>query len=210
MTDDRLAHPPARTGGPATTTAGQRSQPERPPRLNPNTAPVITKETPPFSVRVSFLMWVLSLFAGGISIVYYFVIRQEQLPLIHAAVRAVDPSRAERTYTTAADIIYWGGFWLMVGLLVAQITLLVSFTNRRDHARWWQLGTFLGQAVLFGLALELVMHGTKGAVVAQLLATQCLLVLLALLTSTLPGAMAWTARKHDVRRRTLGAAGGDL
>jgi hypothetical protein len=170
-------------------------------------APVLVKQPPPLSVRLSQLLWVLSFVAGTIAVVYFFIIRQDQLPLIEEAIRKVDATRGDETYTSAANIVYWSVFAVMVTILLTQITLLVSFMNRREHARWWQLATLIVQAGLFALGLELVSGGDKGVVLRQSLTAQCGLVLLALLISTLPGAIAWTARQHDVRRGTVGSGG---
>ena len=146
-----MTDPSSRAGLPAPapsappSAAPSKTPPQRPPLASPNTAPVLTKLTPPFSVRVAELFWILSFFVGGFAIVYYFIIRKEQLPLISDAFRLVDATRAEQTYTTAADIIFWSVFGVLVGVLLVQITLLVSFMGRRPQIRWWQLLT-LGRA----------------------------------------------------------------
>jgi hypothetical protein len=162
------------------------------------------------SVRLSQLLWVLSFVAGGFGVVYYSIIREDQLPLIADAIRGVDPSRSDETYASAADIVYWSVFATMVTLLLIQITLLVSFMSRRQGIRWWQLSTLIAQALLYTLALELVAGGEKGVLLRQLSAAQCGLVLLALLASTLPAAIAWTARQHDVRRGPVGSGAPDI
>jgi hypothetical protein len=183
----------------------KREAPERPPTVSPNAAPVLTKMPPPFSVRISQFLWVMSLLAGGIAVVYLFVIREDQLPLIADAVRGVSEGRSDETYTTAADIVYWSVFGIAVGLLLWQIVLLVSFSNRKPNVRWWQLGTVVAQILLFLLSLEIVAVGDNGPLVRQVLLAQWALALVALLFSTFRGALHWTARRHDVRR-----AGSDI
>jgi len=205
---DAQNRPPGRAlSGPGSSggSAGRDEQrretpPPRPSLANPNAAPVLTKVPPPASVRLSQLCWVLSFFAGGTAIVYCFIIRQKQLPLIADFARSVSEGRADATYTTAADIIFWSMFGVMVGVLLVQITLLVAFTNRRPNTRWWQLATFAAQTLLFVIGLELVAGGEDGVFLRQLLLAQCALALLGLLFSTMPGALRWTARGHDVRR----------
>lgn len=176
------------------------SAPARPPLQNPNSPPVLAKLTPPFSVRVSQLFWVLSFVVGGFAVVYFFVIRRHQLPLIQERVALVDPDRAERTYAVAADILYWSVFSIWVTILLVQITLLVSFMARRPNVRWWQLLTLAVQAVVFVLALDLALTGTRAEPLHIIVAAQCALVLLALLCAVLPPAMAWSARRQDVVR----------
>lgn len=182
-------------------TPPSKTPPQRPTLANPNTAPVLTKLTPPFSVRVAELFWILGFICGGFAIVYLFVIRKEQLPLISDAVRAVDATRSDQTYTTAADIIFWSVFGLLVATLLVQITLLVSFMARRPHIRLWQLLTWVVQVATLALSLDLALTGERAAPLQQILAAQCGLVLLALLASVIPGALAWSARKHDVVRQ---------
>ena len=182
------------------TTGHHRTAPERPPVANPNAAPVLVKLTPPFSVRVSQFLWILSFAVGGFTVVYFFVIRQTQLPLIADVVRGVADSRAEQTYETAAEVVFWIVFGVMVAALLIQITLLVSFMSRRPKVRWWQLGTLVVQVLLLLLATELVAIGERGQPLRLLLAAQCGFVLLALLCSVLPNAIAWSARQHDIRR----------
>jgi hypothetical protein len=157
-------------------------------------------------VRVSQFLWVMSLLAGGIAVVYLFVIREDQLPFIADVVRGVAEGRSDETYDAAADIIYWSVFGIAVGLLLWQIVLLVSFSNRKPHVRWWQLATVILQILLFLLSLEVVAVGDNGPLVRQVLLAQWGLALVALLFSTFRGALQWTARRHDVRR--AGADGG--
>jgi cytochrome c oxidase subunit IV len=178
-----------------------KAPPGRPPLSNPNTAPVLAKLTPPFSVRVCELFWIVSFFVGGFAIVYYFIIRKEQLPLISDAVRAVDATRSEQTYTTAADIIFWSVFGILVGVLLVQITLLVSFMGRRPQMRWWQLLTWVIQVATLALSLDLALTGSRAAPLRLILAAQCGLVLLALLAGVMPKALAWSARQHDIVRQ---------
>lgn len=174
--------------------------PPRPTLKSPNAPPVVIKQPPPFSVRLTQLLWVLSFLAGLLAVGFLVAVREDQLPLISEAVREVDGSRADGTYTTAADVLYWTAFGVMVTLLLVQITLLVSFMSRRRGVRWWQFGTFLAQLLLFALVAELVARGDNGISLRQMLIAQVGLALLALLTSTFPGAIAWSARQHDIRR----------
>jgi hypothetical protein len=195
--------PPA--GAPASNeavpmTGRKRDAPERPPVASPLAAPVLVKLTPPFSVRLSQVFWILSFAVGGFTAVYFFVIRQTQLPLIADVVRGVSEGRSDQTYETAAEIVFWVVFGLLVATLLTQITLLVSFMSRRPHVRWWQLATLVVQVLLLLLSMELVAVGEEGQQLRPLLAAECGLVVLALLWSVLPGAIAWSARQHDVRR----------
>ena len=152
-------------------------------------------------------MWVVSCVLAGLAIIYFFVVREDQLPLIVETIRDVNSERTTETYQRAADIIYWSAFAAMIGLLLIQITLLVSFTNRKPGVRWWQFITLLGQALLFGLGRELIAAGDHGEHLRQLLAGQLVAVTLALLVSNLRGAVAWSVRRHDVRKG-LGWSGG--
>jgi hypothetical protein len=179
----------------------------RPPTASPNVAPVLVNMTPPFSVRMSQFFWILSFAIGGFTAVYFFIIRQDQLPLIADVVRGVSEGRSEETYKTAADIVFWIVFGVIVAMLLMQITLLVSFMGRRPRIRWWQLATFAVQAILVLLSTEWVALGERGQSLQLLLAGQAALVLLALLSSTLPKAIAWSARQHDVRRGHEGVVG---
>jgi hypothetical protein len=167
--------------------------------------------TPPFSVRMSQLFWILSFAVGGFTAIYFFIIRQDQLPLIAESVRGIVEGRSDETYDTAADIVFWIVFGTMVAILLIQITLLVSFMSRRPKIRWWQLATFGLQLVLLMLSMEWVALGERRESLLLLLAGQAGLVLLALLCSIMPKAMAWTARQIDVRRGHEGVIGsGDL
>ena len=186
----------------------RRERPSRPPVSSPNAPPVVAKITPPASVRLAQLFWILSFAVGGFCVVYMFIIREKQLPLITDVVRGVTEGRSEETYTAAADIVFWSIFGTMVALLLIQITLLVSFMGRRPRVRWWQLATLIVQVVLLLLSLELVATGSDGQFLRQLLTVQVALVLLGLLVSTLPGAIAWSARGVDVRRGPVGSDGG--
>jgi len=180
--------------------------PARPSLVSENAPPVLAKLTPPFSIRMTQLFWILSFAVGGFSVVYFFIIRKAQLPLIKDLVRAVEPGRDEQTFTVAADIIYWSVFGMMVGVLLVQVTLLVSFMTRRPNVRWWQLLTLCFQFLLYALALETALGGEQAQPLRYLLAAQCGLVVLALLTSALPPAIKWSARQRDVVRRDTGGA----
>lgn len=210
MSDERAtARPlPRRVGGPDP--ADGRRPPERPNLDSPNGAPVVVKQPPPFLVRVSQLLWVLSLISGTVLVVYYFVVRGTQLPLIIEAIRQVDGSRKDETYSRAADIVFWAVFWCLIALLFFQISLMVSFMNRKDGVRWWQFFTILGQLAIFALANEMVAKGDHGPMLRQMFMLQGGLALLALLISALPGPLKWTARKHDIRQRTVGSPGSEV
>src|SRR5262245_2195419 len=69
--------------------------PGRPSLTGKEAAPVLVKLPPPFFVRLSQIAWLLSLIAGGVGIVYLFIIRQAQLADIEDLVRTVDGSRAD-------------------------------------------------------------------------------------------------------------------
>jgi len=185
----------------------KREAPARPPLASPNAPPVVAKVSPPASVRLAQLLWILSFFVGGFAVVYFFIIREKELPLIADVVRGVVEGRSDEAYDTAADILFWSVFGVMVVALLVQIVLLVSFMSRRPGVRWWQLATLVAQAVLMLLALELMAAGTDGEFLRQLIFIQLALVLLALLISTLPGALAWTARGVDIRRGPVGGSG---
>lgn len=190
--------------------APARTAPARPTLVNPNSAPVLVKLTPPFSVRLSLFLWILSFALGAFAIIYFFVIRETQLPLIVDAVRGVTEGRSDETYDTAADIVFWGVFGGYVAILLTQITLLVSFMSRRPQIRWWLFGTVILQGALTVLARELVTQGDQGGQLAWMWIAQTGLAALALLISVLPKAMAWSARRHDVRRSEIVVSGGDF
>lgn len=160
---------------------------------------------------MSQLFWILSFAIGGFTTIFFFVIRKEQLPLIVESVRKVVEGRNEQTYDTAADIVYWIVFGTMVAILLIQITLLVSFMSRRPHVRWWQFASLGIQLILLLLSTEWVALGERRESLLLLLAAQAGLVVLALLSSVMPKAMAWTARQHDIRRGQEGVVGsGDI
>jgi|JI102314A2RNA_FD_contig_123_35355_length_2906_multi_3_in_0_out_0_2 hypothetical protein len=183
-------------------------RPARPSLESPNQPPVVIKQPPPFSVRLAQFLWVLSFLAGTVAVGFLVAIREEQLPQIADAVREVNATRAEETYTSAAEIVYWSAFGIMVTLLLVQITLLVSFMNRRKSTRWWQFGTVAVQFLLFLVIAEMVARGDQGASLRQLMTAQVGLALLAMLMSVFPGAIAWTARQHDIRRGTIVSVSG--
>ncbi|WP_315549363.1 hypothetical protein [Microbacterium aurum] len=195
-------------------TNSTRSRPERPALESANHAPVLAHVPPPFSVRCAQLFWILAIAVGAVCIVYAFVVRAEQVELLTEKVRAIDPDRPDATLTSAADIIYWTVFGVLVAVVLLQILVLVSFTGRRPRARWWMLATLLllTIALAFGVGVELAAEGTDGAPLRPLLLAQLGLGALALLLSTWPAALRWTARGFDVRRGPSGGAvgGGDL
>lgn len=222
MTDTSRPPLPVRTTPAGTTDAGTaaavpasappaRQAPARPSTASPNAAPVLVKAAPPFSVRMSQLCWILSFALGGFTTVFFFIIRKELLPLISERVRRVAEGRSDQTYDAAADIVFWIVFGTMVAILLVQITLLVSFMSRRPNVRWWQLSTLGLQLILLMLSTEWVALGERRESLLLLLAVQTGLVVLALLFSVLPKAMAWTARRHDIRRGHEDVVGsGDL
>lgn len=187
--------------------APAREAPARPTLADKPGAPVLVKLPAPASVRLSQLAWVLSLAVGALAVVYLFVIREPLMPDIVALVTGVEADRAEATYQTAADIIYWSVFGSYVAILLVQVTFLVSFSNRRPNTRWWLLGTVLFQGVVFLVCRELVALGDRGVPLVRLLLLQGALALVALLFAAMPGALRWTARRHDVRRTESTAAG---
>ncbi|MFG6502947.1 hypothetical protein [Microbacterium sp. P05] len=184
----------------------------RPSLVDKPGAPVVVKLPPPFSVRLSQLSWVLSLLVGAVGVVYLFVIRQPLQPDIAALIRGVDGTRAEETYTTASDIIYWSAFGALVALLLVQVTLLVSFANRRLGVRWWLLASLILQGAVFLAIRQLVALGERGVPLERLLLLQLGLALLGQLFCVLPGALRWTARQQDVRRsgNVAGGSSGEL
>lgn len=174
--------------------------PDRPPLTGKAAAPVLVKLPPPIAVRLSQIAWLSSLLAGGVAIVYLFVIRQAQLADVEELVRSVDASRADATYATAADVMFWVVFTPMAVLVLAQITMLVSFANRRPNVRWWQFGSLLFQGGVFLIARELVVFGERAQPLELIMLIQLALAAVGLLLSILPPALEWTARQHDVRR----------
>ncbi len=212
MVDDNLlpARPP-QPGADGRFVPQSSDAPERPPVGSDNPPPVLVKHIPPpFSVRMSQLFWVLSLISGAIAVVFFFLIRTDQLPLIIDLIQEVDDTRSEATYERAADFFYWAVFAVMMGILLVQTTLLVSFMSRRKGTRWWQMATVIVESLLFALAYQIVAPGEKGAFLGQLFGLQSSLALIALIISTFPGAIAWTARGHDVLRGPLGTSGAEM
>lgn len=200
---------PRRAVPPEADDAAER-RPERPARpslRSDNQAPVLVKEPPPLAVRLSQFLWVVSFLVGAVAIVYFFIVREDHLATIVDVIKAVDDSRPDDTYDVAADLVFWSAFAVMVGILLTQITLLVSFMNRRAGTRWWQFATLLVQAGLYALFLEAVGQGEQGEQLRRLMIGQTGLVALALLSSTLRPALTWTARQHDVRRGGFGPGG---
>ena len=204
--------PPARQprSGPDGLAGASAPRPDRPSLRSENLPPVLVKHPPPLSVRLSQLLWAFSFVVGAVTIVYFFIVREDQLPLIAASIKAVDGTRSEETYSSAADIVFWSFFGIMVTLILIQITLLVSFMSRRDGIRWWQLVTLIIQGATFALMTEMVGGGEHATSLRQLLVGQCGLVLLALVAGVFPGAIKWTARHHDIRRGTMGSGGPDV
>lgn len=173
--------------------------PDRPSLTGKAAAPVLVKLPPPLSVRLSQIFWLMSLLAGGVAIVYLFVIRQAQLADVEELVRGVDGSRADATYTAAADILFWCVFTPMAAIVLAQIAMQVSFANRRPNVRWWQFGSILFQGGVFLVARELVVFGDRAQPLELIMLGQLGLATIGLLVGLLPPALRWTARQHDVR-----------
>jgi len=144
-----------------------------------------------------------------VAIVYLFVIRQAQLPDIADLARTVDGSRADATYTTVADILFWSVFTPLVAIILAQVAMQVSFAGRRPNVRWWQFGSILFQGGVLLIARELVIFGDRGLPLERILLIQLALAALGLLISLLPPALRWTARQHDIRRAGPVAPAGD-
>ncbi|MGP3535707.1 hypothetical protein ACTU3I_12995 [Microbacterium sp. RD1] len=199
-----------RTGAASEPSGEGRAAPARPSLADKAAAPVLVKKPAPVSVRASQLAWVLSLAAGAVAVVYLFIIRQQQLPEIVTAIRAVDDTRADATYDAAADIVFWVVFGAFVAMWLVQVTLLVSFSNRRPNTRWWLLGTVLFTGLAFLACREMVAIGDRGVPLVRILLLQLGLAVLGLLLAALPGALRWTARKHDVARAPGSAPGGGL
>lgn len=195
---------------PAGQRATSKSRPDRPALRSDNAPPVLVKEPPPIPVRLCQLLWVLSFAVGGTAVVYYFIVRDQHLPAIAEAIRRVDASRPDAIYTSAADIVFWSAFALMVGLLLVQVTLLVAFMSRRPGTRWWQLATLMAQGACYALFLEVIGTGEHGEQLRRLFIGQCGLILLALLTGALRPALTWTARRYDIRRGGAGSGLPDL
>lgn len=171
---------------------------------------MLIKATPPFTVRASEFFWILAFAMALFNIVYLFIIRKDLLPLISKAAEKIDKSRSTETYSTAADIVFWTVFGLLVAVLLLQITMLVSFMSRKPHVRWWQLVSLLLLLLATGISSSIIALGPQGKILEPLLLGQCALVLLALFFSILPPAMKWSARRHDIRRGPEQPAGGDF
>ena len=188
-----------------------RSRPDRPSLTTSNYAPVVAKKPPPLPIRVSELFWILSLAAGAVGVVYAFIIRADQLEHISERVRGVDDTRAEETVTATADIIFWSVFGALVAIVLLQILFLVSFANRRPHARWWLLATLLLQGVVLVVTREFTSADASAEPLRLILLAQAGLAVLGLLWSLLPVGLRWTARGVDIRRGPDGLdSGGDL
>ncbi len=163
---------------------------------------------PPSLVRLSQLAWMAGMGVTGFMIVYMFIIRETQLPLLTDLIRAIDDTRAEETYATAADIIFWTLFGTLVVLAVTQIIMLMSMMNRRPGARWWQVGSLVVQTVAVGAVSEFLGSGERGELLRQAGPLGLGLGVLGLLISLLPPVLRWSAARVDVRRGPLGPSGG--
>lgn len=204
--------PPASPAGPKpeASTPPPRKGPPRPSLKSENGAPVLVKTPPPFSIRTVQLLWVLSLVAGLFLTVYYFVIRDELLPLIADVARSAEAGRSDEAYEQTADIVFWIVFAIAVTTMLMQLTLLISFSSRKPRVRWWQLVSLLPLGFVLLLSPEWIAMGQRGESLQLLLGVQLGLAVLALLLSLLPGAFAWSTRQHDVRRGPVTPTGTDF
>ena len=184
--------------------------PARPSLVSDNAPPVLVRKVAPFSVRLSQFFWVASIAIGAFTLVYYFIVREDLLPLIADRARRVSDGRPDAVYDSASDIIFWTIFAVLVGTVFLQIVLLVSFMSRRPHIRWWQLATLALLGAVVALAPEWVALGEPGEPIQPLLAVQATAGLVALLFSVLPGALRWSARQYDIRRGPESPGGPDL
>jgi hypothetical protein len=201
----------AQTATTGSTPTGRKAPPPpRPPLAGKPAAPVIVKRPPPFSVGVTMVCWVSSLLAGAGAVIYLMVIRTTQLPEITAIIQGVDADRAADTYEVAADIVFWSMFGVLVAALLLQIAFVVAFANRRPNMRWWMFGSLILVALVLLLGRELVTVGERGRPVEVLLLAEVGLLALGLLMSVLPGALRWSARRHDIRRGADAGVGGEL
>lgn len=206
----RIAPPLSPASPKPTVATPQREAPARPGLVSRNSPPVLVKVPPPLSVRLSQLLWVLSFAVGGFTIVYFVLIREELLPLIAEVAKGVAEDRSEEVYTSAANIVFWWVFAVVIATMLLQVAFLISFMNRRRGIRWWQLITFAVLVLVLLVSPEWVALGQSGESLQLLFATQVGLVLLALLFSVFPGALAWSARKHDIRRGPIGPGNSDF
>lgn len=184
--------------------------PARPSLVSDNAPPVLVKMTAPFSVRLSQFLWVMSSAVGGFALVYYFVVREDLVPLIADIARQVSAGRPNAVYDSASDIIFWTTFGVLAGTVFLQVVFLVSFMGRRPRIRWWQLATLVLLGAVVALAPEWVALGEPGEPIQPLLAAQTTVGLVALLVSVFPGALRWSARQHDIRRGPGSTGGPDL
>jgi len=184
--------------------------PARPSLVSDNAAPVLIKKIAPFSVRLSQFFWVASIAIGAFTLVFYFIIREDLLPLVADRARQASAGRPDAVYDSASDIIFWVIFAALVGTVFLQIVFLVSFMSRRPQIRWWQLATLALLGAVVALAPEWVALGEPGEPIQPLLAAQMAVGLVALLFSLLPGALRWSARQHDIRRGPESTGGADL
>jgi len=184
-----VAPPPSAHVAPARPTLAQKAAP-----------PVLVKLPPPFTVRVSQLLWILSLLTAAVAVVYAFIIRTEQLKPLEKMIKGVVKGRAAETYTSAAEILYWCVFGGMLLVILLQLVYFVSFMNRKPNVRWWQLATLVLQGIVLALVHEFIALGDRGQPLQLMLLAQLGLAALAFLVSLLPPALHWSARRHDVRR----------
>ena len=169
---------------------------------------MVDNRPPPILARLSQIAWVASIGFTGFMIVYMFIIRETQLPLLTDLIRGIDDTRAQETYATATDIIFWSLFGTLVVLAVAQIIMLMSLMNRRPGARWWQIASLVLQTVAVGAVAEFLGSGERGELLRQAGPLALGLGVVGLLISLLPPVLRWSAAHIDVRRGPLGPSGG--
>lgn len=175
------------------------------PRVHP---PVLIKRRPPVVVRFSQAFWILSIAVGVMALAYLLIIRSVHREDVAEFVRSIDPTRADATYLSVADVIIWSVFGAMTAILLIQVTGQVAYANRRPGVRWWMLGTLLAQIALFPLMSELVALGSRGQPLRVIVAVQIGCVLLGFLFALMPAALSWTASQHDVGRAGNGEFAG--
>ena len=187
---------------------GKHAAPERPPVVKVSSAPVVDHRPPPFLARLSQILWVFGIGLTAFTIVYMFIIRESQLELLIDLIRAIDDTRADETYATTADIIYWSLFGVLVLVVVMQLVMVMSMMNRRPGARWWLFGLLVVQTVVIGAIGQFLGGGERGELLQQVGTPTLALGGVGLLISLLPPVLRWSAARVDVRRGPIGPSGG--
>lgn len=182
--------------------------PERPALTSSNLPPVVERKPPPITVRLCQLAWIFSIVIGAFAIVYAFIIRESQLPLLNDTIRKINDARADETYDLIADILFWALFGALVVVVMMNIIFLMSFMNRRPSIRWWQFTSILLLSFVVAMAFELLGKGERGLLLRQVLLVMLGLAVLALLLSLLPPVLRWSRARIDVRRGPIGPAAG--